>query len=77
MCPICMQSLIESPDSKADSEEPTISLDEHKEHENSQLTQHRVFKTDCNHLFHERCLDEWLKIKEECPSCRRPAINSA
>ena len=24
----------------------------------------------CNHIFHTKCLNEWLKKKEECPLCR-------
>jgi hypothetical protein len=28
------------------------------------------FKTKCNHYFHKKCLDEWLKIKPICPLCR-------
>eukprot|EP00397_Hematodinium_sp_SG-2012_P022696 GEMP01023534.1.p1 GENE.GEMP01023534.1~~GEMP01023534.1.p1 ORF type:complete len:554 (+),score=121.42 GEMP01023534.1:233-1894(+) len=26
--------------------------------------------TPCNHLFHEECLRNWLKIKRTCPLCR-------
>jgi hypothetical protein len=24
----------------------------------------------CDHLFHKKCLEEWLKHKNECPLCR-------
>lgn len=24
----------------------------------------------CEHFYHKRCLNEWLKKKEECPLCR-------
>lgn len=27
--------------------------------------------TDCNHAFHTSCLENWIKIKQECPTCRR------
>ncbi|TRM63296.1 hypothetical protein BD626DRAFT_583688 [Schizophyllum amplum] len=26
----------------------------------------------CHHLFHTRCLERWLAIKNICPQCRRP-----
>ena len=26
--------------------------------------------TPCNHLFHSSCLESWLEIKQECPTCR-------
>lgn len=26
--------------------------------------------TPCNHIFHSDCLEEWFKIKKECPNCR-------
>ena len=28
--------------------------------------------TSCNHIFHKRCLQKWLKIKKNCPVCRTP-----
>ena len=30
----------------------------------------RVMRAPCDHLFHERCLKEWLQIKLQCPICR-------
>ena len=24
----------------------------------------------CNHWFHRRCLEEWMNVKMECPTCR-------
>lgn len=26
---------------------------------------------DCSHIFHENCIGEWFKEKENCPICRR------
>ena len=28
-------------------------------------------KTPCGHIFHTRCLETWLEIKNECPYCRQ------
>ena len=30
-----------------------------------------LMKTPCNHKFHVKCLQEWMKIKLECPFCRQ------
>mmetsp|Transcript_6261 Transcript_6261/g.8852 ORF Transcript_6261/g.8852 Transcript_6261/m.8852 type:complete len:207 (+) Transcript_6261:210-830(+) len=28
----------------------------------------------CNHIFHEECISEWLKDHEDCPLCRTPLL---
>eukprot|EP01137_Pigoraptor_chileana_P012653 Opistho-2@65261 len=28
--------------------------------------------TPCRHAFHRQCLEKWMLIKMECPSCRQP-----
>jgi hypothetical protein len=28
--------------------------------------------TPCSHIFHANCLADWLEVKMECPTCRRP-----
>ena len=28
-------------------------------------------KTPCGHVFHSKCLETWLEIKNECPYCRQ------
>jgi len=30
----------------------------------------KIIKTPCGHIFHEKCLDKWLKTKTQCPYCR-------
>ena len=33
-------------------------------------------KIDCGHPFHTRCLIDWLKKHDECPTCQRSIISS-
>jgi hypothetical protein len=34
-------------------------------------------KTDqCNHVFHDACIGEWLKDHDECPLCRADIVNA-
>jgi hypothetical protein len=28
--------------------------------------------TPCGHFFHTGCLNRWMDVKMECPTCRRP-----
>jgi len=30
----------------------------------------RSIKLNCGHIFHERCIREWTRIKPVCPLCR-------
>ena len=30
----------------------------------------KVVKLDCKHLYHTKCLRNWLEEKDTCPMCR-------
>ena len=30
----------------------------------------------CKHIFHKACIDEWLKVKRECPTCKMPLLDN-
>lgn len=32
-------------------------------------------KLNCNHEFHKKCIDKWLKNRLDCPLCRTELIN--
>lgn len=34
-----------------------------------------LVQTVCQHIFHQNCLETWLKIKNICPLCRRDFSN--
>jgi len=29
-----------------------------------------VVKTPCLHYFHKKCLEAWMRKRDECPNCR-------
>ena len=43
---------------------------------NFNLTTCGVFKLECNHMFHSRCVFKWILRYNTCPLCRSPAIKT-
>eukprot|EP00826_Nyctotherus_ovalis_P062428 TRINITY_DN9029_c0_g1_i6.p1 TRINITY_DN9029_c0_g1~~TRINITY_DN9029_c0_g1_i6.p1 ORF type:complete len:117 (+),score=32.80 TRINITY_DN9029_c0_g1_i6:278-628(+) len=38
------------------------------------LNSQEFIKTPCGHIYHLFCLEEWMKEKSECPSCRQQLL---
>lgn len=36
--------------------------------------QFNIHETECNHLFHKKCFDQWFILKKNCPLCRQKII---
>jgi hypothetical protein len=34
----------------------------------------KIIKLDCNHKFHQKCIDKWLSMNPKCPLCRNVQI---
>jgi hypothetical protein len=37
---------------------------------NAKKCQDQIMQTPCHHIFHGKCLKDWMEIKLECPYCR-------
>lgn len=35
----------------------------------------KVFELVCKHIFHQNCLEPWLKKSTVCPNCRRDVLD--
>lgn len=31
----------------------------------------------CPHFFHQECIDQWLRVRPNCPMCREPVVSGA
>lgn len=31
--------------------------------------------TNCEHFFHEKCLEDWIKVKKKCPICKSKCLS--
>ena len=43
-------------------------------HNFKQINQSNYILTECNHIFHSNCINNWLKIKQQCPIDRKILI---
>jgi hypothetical protein len=34
------------------------------------FSENNLIKLDCNHYFHEKCIEKWITDKNSCPLCR-------
>lgn len=68
-CVICMNYLHEDPGEKTQpllNSEDNLILDVKKESVNK-----KIMVTPCGHKYHIPCLQRWMEIKLECPTCRK------
>jgi len=39
-------------------------------------TNERVIKLKCEHMFHPKCINQWINIHERCPNCNLDVYNN-
>ena len=52
-------------------------IDKYKDNTKRHKSNKPYMVTPCHHIFHSRCLEAWLEVKNECPYCRQkiPSID--
>ena len=48
-----------------------LSYDENGSPSASGTRMEGLMRTPCHHIYHEKCLKEWMNKKLECPNCRK------
>lgn len=76
LCAICMThlALIHEEDPEA-SEKPLFKHMERVFNKVKHCAGTHFMRTPCEHEFHIGCLLSWMKVKMECPTCRRELPN--
>ena len=46
-------------------------VEKYKDNTNWNKSNKPYMVTPCHHIFHSRCLEAWLEVKNECPYCRQ------
>ena len=42
-----------------------------------QKLENNILQLDCSHLFHEKCINKWIKNNNNCPMCRKNIKNNS
>ena len=66
--PPSVKSQWQRPVSVDDEDECTICFDRLS-------SQPNVTPLECGHVFHSKCIDQWLQTKSDCPICRKFALS--
>eukprot|EP01017_Pseudomicrothorax_dubius_P007240 TRINITY_DN12217_c0_g1_i1.p1 TRINITY_DN12217_c0_g1~~TRINITY_DN12217_c0_g1_i1.p1 ORF type:complete len:403 (+),score=18.26 TRINITY_DN12217_c0_g1_i1:159-1367(+) len=70
-CPICLSLLGQDPwnieMNELSQEKPKLNS---SISDSTRLQEVKLMRTPCDHYFHEKCLQDWLHVQLDCPSCR-------
>ena len=38
---------------------------------NTEVIESKIYKLECEHVFHMKCIKDWYIVKQSCPNCRK------
>jgi hypothetical protein len=38
---------------------------------NTEISESKMYKLECEHVFHMKCIKDWYIVKQSCPNCRK------
>jgi len=38
---------------------------------NTESNESKLYKLECEHVFHMKCIKDWYQVKQSCPNCRK------